>query len=239
MDGMDLERQLVAGVGAGHRRVTHARDRLDGRVRSTLFRVGVHVVHLVSSAVGDDVIGRAVRARVLRLAGATLGRESTVHGGTYLSHPAHLTLGFHAMLNRNCYLDLGAPITFGDYAGAGHGATFITTIHGIVPGMNVGVGMSVKPITVGDRAWIGANATVLPGVTIGHDAIVAAASLVTRNVPPNTLVSGNPARIIRREVRSWLRDVAGDDADPARVDGHDGDDGDPARVDEPGDDVRA
>jgi maltose O-acetyltransferase len=53
------------------------------------------------------------------------------------------------------------------------------------------------PITVEDYVWIGGNSTILPGVTIGKHAIVAAGSVVTKDVPPNTIVGGNPARLIR------------------------------------------
>lgn len=223
MNGLELERLLVASAGgAPRRRVTHVRAPLAARVRSTVFRLFVHFVNKRSNHLGDDIVGRSARAWMLRLAGARIGREAAVLGGTYLSNPAHLTLGFHAMLNRNCYLDLQAPITIGDYAGAGHGVTFVTTVHGIVPGMNVGIGMSAEPIVVQERAWIGANATVLPGVTIGRDAIVAAGSVVTHNVPPNCLVAGVPARIVKQGIRGWLRDLtegeaarAEDAADPA------------------------
>jgi maltose O-acetyltransferase len=206
MNELELERSLIAASAPGGRRVSHARPALHRRIGSTAFRFGIHLIHLVSNVVGDDVVGRAIRGGLLKLAGAHLESEATVHGGTYISKPANLSLGFHAMINRNCYLDLEAPVTFGDYSGAGHGATFITTIHDIVPGMNVGVGMSAKPISIGARAWIGANVTVLPGVTIGHDAIVAAGTLVARDVPPNSLVAGVPGRVVRQDVRHWLHD---------------------------------
>ena len=60
--------------------------------------------------------------------------------------------------------------------------------------------MLPAPIVIGDKVWIGANATVLPGVTIGKGAIVAAGAVVTRDVPPNTIVAGVPARVVR-EIR--------------------------------------
>jgi acetyltransferase-like isoleucine patch superfamily enzyme len=58
------------------------------------------------------------------------------------------------------------------------------------------------PVVIGDRVWIGCRATVLKGVTIGDGAVVAACSVVTRDVPPRALVAGNPARVVREEV-TW------------------------------------
>lgn len=58
------------------------------------------------------------------------------------------------------------------------------------------------PVVLEDRVWLGAGVTVLKGVRIGHDSVVAAGSLVTRDVPPHTLVAGSPAKPIR-EIRGW------------------------------------
>ena len=55
-----------------------------------------------------------------------------------------------------------------------------------------------KPVHIGRNAWIGAGATILPGVTVGENAVVAASAVVTRDVEPNTIVGGNPARLIKR-----------------------------------------
>jgi len=210
MDNMELERQVIASSVPGNHRLSHARPHLRRRVGSTLFRIGVHLVHTISNVLGDDIVSRSIRRLVLRLAGAAMDKEAMVLGGTYVSKPANLRLGFHTLLNRNCYLDLEAPVTFGDYSGAGHGATFITTIHDIVPAMNIGIGMKAEPISICERAWIGANATVLPGVTIGHDAIVAAGTVVVRDVPPNTMVAGVPGRVVKKDVRHWLNEFIHD-----------------------------
>lgn len=58
--------------------------------------------------------------------------------------------------------------------------------------------ITCKPVHIGRRAWIGAGSTILPGVTIGENSVVGAGSVVTKDVPPDTIVAGNPAKIIRK-----------------------------------------
>jgi acetyltransferase-like isoleucine patch superfamily enzyme len=55
----------------------------------------------------------------------------------------------------------------------------------------------VKPVRIGDKSWIGLNVIILKGVEIGEGAVVAAGSVVTKNIPPWTIAAGNPARVIR------------------------------------------
>ena len=58
-------------------------------------------------------------------------------------------------------------------------------------------GISTKPVVIGDDVWIGANAVILPGVTIGRHCVVAAGAVVTKDVPDNTVVAGVPAKVIK------------------------------------------
>lgn len=57
-----------------------------------------------------------------------------------------------------------------------------------------------RPVKIGDRCWIGCNSIILKGVTLGEGAVVAAGSVVTKDVPPRTLVGGNPARVLRENI---------------------------------------
>jgi maltose O-acetyltransferase len=186
---------------------------LRSRVESTLQAVMVHCVHLLSNLFGDDVLSRMLRAKILRLAGARIGGKSCIKGGTYVSNPSNLKVGSNVMINRNCYLDLQGPLVLGDFVGLGHGTSVITTVHPVVPGMNVGIGMTGKAVTVGDRVWIGANVTVMPGVTIGDDAIISVGTVLMRDVPPNSVVAGVPGQVVRQNVKPWV--VAASEKDSA------------------------
>lgn len=79
----------------------------------------------------------------------------------------------------------------------GHGVTFVTAIHSIGDRRRRAGPVTPGRITVGDGAWIGANATILPNVSIGVGAVIAAGSLVNRDVPPDSLYGGVPARRMR------------------------------------------
>ena len=176
---------------------TLVRAPVAGRARSTLRRVGVHVVHLLSNAVGDDIGGRLVRRWAIQLAGAQVPRSAHVLGGTYLSQASNLRLGERCLINRNCYLDLHGPITEGDDVVIGHGTAIITAHHRIGPPQRRAGAVEGVGVVIGAGAWIGANATVLPGVVVGPGAIVGAGAVVTADVPADTLVAGMPARHVR------------------------------------------
>lgn len=160
-------------------------------------RVSVQLAHVLSAILGDDTLSRVLRRNVLRLFGARIGRGTHIHSGSHISRPSRLALGERCFVNRRCYFDLEGGLAVGNDVTIGHGVTFITTHHTLgPPGHRAGTQMAV-PIAVSDGAWIGANVTILPGVTIGPDAVVAAGAVVTRDVPASALVAGVPA-IVKR-----------------------------------------
>jgi maltose O-acetyltransferase len=167
-------------------------------VASTLLRVAVHVINTVSNVVGDDVGSRWIRRLVLRLAGAIVPSSTHLAGGTYFSKPKNLRLGERCFINRNCYLDLYALVTMHDDVAVGHGATILTTAHTIGPASRRAGPAVGRPVVIESGAWLGANAMILPGVTVGAGSVVAAGAVVTADVPANVVVSGVPARVRRR-----------------------------------------
>ena len=107
----------------------------------------------------------------------------------------NITVGRNVFINSGCHFQDQGGITIGDGALIGHCVTLATLNHGFAPEDRAT--LYPQPIRIGRKVWIGANSVVLPGVTIGDNAIVGAGSVVTRDVPPNGVVVGNPARLIK------------------------------------------
>lgn len=108
-----------------------------------------------------------------------------------------MILGDDVFINSGCCFDLSAPIVIGSRAQLAYQVTLVTGGHAIGRHESRAGAHCPAPIHIGEGAWIGARATVLPGVTIGPGAVVAAGALVTRDVPADTLVGGVPSQVIR------------------------------------------
>jgi acetyltransferase-like isoleucine patch superfamily enzyme len=114
----------------------------------------------------------------------------------YTTGGVDISLGRNVFINQNCtFYDLGG-ITIADDVMIGPNVSIITSGHPIEPSQRR-TGVIAKPIVVERNVWIAAGAIIIGGVTVGENSVVSAGSVVTRNVPPNTLVGGNPARVIR------------------------------------------
>ena len=99
-------------------------------------------------------------------------------------------------INANVMMvDLGG-ITIENEVLIGPGAYLISVNHKLDPQHRKE--LELKPVVIKQNAWIGAKATILPGVTVGKNAVVAANAVVTKDVPANTVVAGNPAKIIKK-----------------------------------------
>ena len=108
-----------------------------------------------------------------------------------------LVIGDHCFFNVGVTFELGEAITIGRWVTFGPDVMLLTSTHEIGSADHRCADHSRAPIDIGDGVWIGARATVLPGVCIGQGAIVGASALVVADVEPNTVVGGVPAQIIR------------------------------------------
>ena len=112
----------------------------------------------------------------------------------------NLRLGERVFINSGCRFQDQGGITVGDDCLIGHDVVMATLNHDMDPSRRAD--LHPAPIVVGNQVWIGAKATVLPGVTIGEDAVVGAGSVVTKDVPAGTVVVGSTARVVREVPRS-------------------------------------
>ena len=114
----------------------------------------------------------------------------------YTTGGPDIRVGRNVFVNQNCtFYDLGG-LDIGDDVMIGPNVSLITSGHPIEPSRRRD-GVTFKPIVIERNVWIAAGATIIGGVTVGENSVVAAGSVVTKDVPPNTLVGGNPARVIR------------------------------------------
>lgn len=109
----------------------------------------------------------------------------------------NIHVGRDFLANYNVTILDVAKVCIGDYCLIGP-STLITTVnHPLSPGGRRARLSRVKPVTIGNDVWIGGNCTILPGVTIGNNVVIAAGAVVTRDVPDNCVVAGIPAKRIR------------------------------------------
>ena len=107
---------------------------------------------------------------------------------------ATLVLG-NSFINSDCKIRCSKNISIGDNCAISHDVTIMDSDYHQIEGEK-----NTKPIVIADDVWIGTRCTVLKGVTIGEGAVIAAGSIVTKDVMPHTLVAGNPARVVRINV---------------------------------------
>lgn len=114
----------------------------------------------------------------------------------YTDFGRNIHFGKNIFINRSCHFQDQGGITIGNNNLIGHQVVFATVDHDFDP--NKRDDIYVAPIILEDNVWVGSNATILKGVTIGEGAIVAAGSVVKKDVPAYTIVGGNPAVEIRK-----------------------------------------
>jgi len=137
-----------------------------------------------------------VRALLSEIIGQSIDESTTIFPPFYTNFGRFIQLGHHIFINHDCsFLDLGG-ITVEDHVLIGPKVKLITENHPQEPSQRRD--LLTKPILIKKNAWIGAGATILPGVTIGENAIVAAGAVVTRDVQENTIVGGIPAQFIKK-----------------------------------------
>ncbi len=138
---------------------------------------------------------KELRALMSRLTGKEIDESFRLFPPFYADFGKNITIGRDVFINSGCHFQDQGGITIGDGVLIGHNVVLATINHDLDP--RCGRRNRYAPIHIGAHVWIGSNAAILPGVTLGDWSVVAAGAVVTRDVPPLTIVGGVPAKVIR------------------------------------------
>lgn len=168
----------------------HSGDPEYHKLRDAAFETRKLLLRLNQSSDPEEM-----RALLGQITGTEMDPSSAVFPPLHINYGKHTRIGKNVFINFDCvFLDLGG-ITIGDNVLIAPKVSLLTEGHPVSPEDRHS--LTVAPILIKRNAWIGANATIMQGVTIGENSIVAAGAVVTKDVPDNTIVGGIPAKIIR------------------------------------------
>jgi acetyltransferase-like isoleucine patch superfamily enzyme len=160
--------------------------------------VADYLVELVMALTPHDALSNRLKRALMRWRGATIGAHPKIWRDVWVDDYRKLTIGDDVSIGKSAMLQCIGSITIGNQVMIAHGSQIISAGHRIPnPGESMRFsGLDVAPIVIEDEAWIGGGAIVLPGVTVGHGAVVAAGAVVTKDVEPYAIVGGIPAVVI-------------------------------------------
>lgn len=166
-----------------------------GEVHQFMHGVSQEALRITAEINGSYHTPEELRGLFSKLIGQEVDETFTLFPPFHTDCGKNIHIGKHVFINMGCKFQDQGGIFIGDGALIGHNVVLATLNHARSP-EDRGT-MIPAPIHIGNRVWIGSNATILPGVTVGDGAIVAAGAVVTRDVPENTIVAGVPAKVIR------------------------------------------
>ena len=173
----------------------HPPDRL---VRPLYQSVGLYFSEMIFALLPSDPVSNRIKRRILILHGAQVGAGPKFGRGLWIDGHAKLMLGNEVFFNFGCMLQSTGGIRIGHRVLVGPGVTILSANHDIRKGVCVRKSQAIlRPVIIEDDVWLAARCIITPGVTIGKGAIVAAGAVVTRNVPPEVVVAGVPAKILK------------------------------------------
>ena len=136
-----------------------------------------------------------VRSLLSELFGKPVPSTLRVFPPFYTDFGKNIHVGEDVFINACCHFQDHGGVTLGDGCQIGHNVVFATLNHGLAPEERVST--IPAPIVLGKNVWVGSNATILQGVTIGDNSVIGAGAVVTKDVPANTVVGGVPAKFIK------------------------------------------
>ncbi len=137
------------------------------------------------------------RQSILQQLLGRIGQNSFIEPPFHCAYGQNIYIGDHVYLNASCIILDCNEVHIGNHVMIGPAVQIYTPAHDLQAEARIQGWEIAKPIVIEDNVWIGGGAILLPGAKIGRNAVVGAGSVITRDVPANTVVAGNPAKIIR------------------------------------------
>lgn len=184
MNIRDFKEYVKRGIALDTEEIHHFMDEMSNEARRVTFQLNT------AYHTPDEV-----RDLLSELFGYRVPQSLRVFPPFYADFGKNITVGEQVFINACCHFQDHGGVTIGDGCQIGHNVVFATLNHGIRPEERAHT--YPAPIVLGRNVWVGSNATLLQGVTIGDNAIVAAGAVVTKDVAANTIVGGIPARFIK------------------------------------------
>ncbi|GJJ70761.1 maltose O-acetyltransferase [Entomortierella parvispora] len=171
-------------------------DAMDTRLVAERQRVReIMTVYNASQSSPEELLKR--QALLHLITGGKFGKSCWIEPPFNCDYGTNITMGDRVYMNFNCVVLDVAPVSIGDGTLLASHVQVLTAAHPLNPFIRAQGIEYAQPITIGKNVWVGGGAIICPGVTIGDGVTIGAGSVVTKNVPPFTIVAGNPAKIIR------------------------------------------
>jgi maltose O-acetyltransferase len=161
--------------------------------------IGLHHT-LFTSVIGAGILPRVARRALLTAAGATVGSGPGT-GFSLNGDPRNLRIGHGVFFNAAVAIEAVGRVTIGDHTAIGMQVLIMTSHHGIDGDGGWNRVAEARPVTIGERVWIGGRATILPGARIDDDVVVAAGAVVVGHLESHGVYAGVPAKRIRELAR--------------------------------------
>ncbi len=163
---------------------------------SQLVRMRLHARRMTSQFNQVPANDERMRGQILKSLFKVTGEKIYIESNFRCDYGVHITVGENFYANFDCVILDAAEVTIGNNCLIGPQVGIYTSTHPLTPKERSSGLELARPVTIGNNCWIGGHAILNPGVTLGHNVVVASGAVVTKNFRDNVVIAGNPARVI-------------------------------------------